>query len=156
MMARQARPSAKINGFDTHMILEAVPAQPSERSNGHQAINPTSRHYAEALPPTHHGRRLAAHQAGITKEGDGRSRQQGDATHQAHGLSSAARLPVPTVLLFARRSAAPATADATAVLAPVKVVRPAGRSTLTAAAGRNIKQLPREQPDDHTPPPQRS
>jgi hypothetical protein len=49
MMARQARPSAKINGFDTHMILEAVPAQPSEHSNGHQAINQTSRHYAEAL-----------------------------------------------------------------------------------------------------------
>jgi hypothetical protein len=49
MMARQARPSAKINGFDTHMILEAVPAQPSERPNGHQAINQTSRHYAEAL-----------------------------------------------------------------------------------------------------------
>jgi len=49
-MARQARPSAKINGCDTHMILEAVPARPSERSNGHQAINPTSRHYAEALP----------------------------------------------------------------------------------------------------------
>jgi hypothetical protein len=50
MMARQARPSAKINGFDTHMILEAVPAQPSERPNGHQAINQASRHYAEALP----------------------------------------------------------------------------------------------------------
>jgi hypothetical protein len=49
MMTRQARPSAKINGFDTHMILEAVPAQPSERPNGHQAINQTSRHYAEAL-----------------------------------------------------------------------------------------------------------
>jgi hypothetical protein len=50
MMTRQARPSAKINGFDTHMILEAVPAQPSERPNGHQVINQTSRHYAEALP----------------------------------------------------------------------------------------------------------
>ena len=49
MMTRQARPSAKINGFDTHMILEAVPAQPSERPNGHQAINQASRHYAEAL-----------------------------------------------------------------------------------------------------------
>jgi len=49
MMTRQARPSAKINGFDTHMILEAVPARPSEHPNGHQAINQTSRHYAEAL-----------------------------------------------------------------------------------------------------------
>jgi hypothetical protein len=53
MMTRQARPSAKINGFDTHMILEAVPAQLSERPNGHQAINQTSRHYAEALPTDH-------------------------------------------------------------------------------------------------------
>jgi hypothetical protein len=52
MMTRQARPSAKINGFDTHMILEAVPAQPSERPNGHQVINQTSRHYAEALSST--------------------------------------------------------------------------------------------------------
>jgi hypothetical protein len=90
--------------------------------------------------PTAPGRRLAARQTGTRKEGDGRSRQQGDATHQAHRLSSAARLPVPTVLLFARRSAAPATADATVVLAPVKVVLPAGRSTLTAAAGRKIRQ----------------
>jgi hypothetical protein len=49
MMTQQARPSAKINGFDTHMILEAVPARPSERPNGHQAINRTSRHYAGAL-----------------------------------------------------------------------------------------------------------
>jgi hypothetical protein len=32
------------------MILEAVPAQPPERPNGQQAINQTSRHYAEALP----------------------------------------------------------------------------------------------------------
>jgi len=31
--------------------------------------------------------------------------------------------------------------DATAVLAAVKVVRPAGPSTLTAAAVRNIRQL---------------
>jgi len=38
-MTRQARPSAKINGFDTHMILEAVPARHSEHQNGHQAIN---------------------------------------------------------------------------------------------------------------------
>jgi hypothetical protein len=52
MMTPQARPSAKINGFDTHMILEAVPAQPSERPNGHQVINQTSHHYAEALSLT--------------------------------------------------------------------------------------------------------
>ena len=37
-------------GFDTHMILETVPVLPSTRQNAHQAINPTSRHYAEALP----------------------------------------------------------------------------------------------------------
>ncbi len=36
-------------GFDTHMILETVPVLPSTRQNAHQAINPTSRHYAEAL-----------------------------------------------------------------------------------------------------------
>src|SRR5438034_10996999 len=42
----------------------------------------------------HHGRLLAARQA-RTKEGDRRSRQQGDATHQARRLSSAAGLPVP-------------------------------------------------------------
>ena len=50
MMTRQARPSAKIIGFDTLMILEAVPAHPSKHRNGRQAINLTSRHYAEALP----------------------------------------------------------------------------------------------------------
>jgi hypothetical protein len=49
MMTRQARPSARIIGFDTHMILEAVPAQTPKRLIGHQAINRTSRHYAEAL-----------------------------------------------------------------------------------------------------------
>jgi hypothetical protein len=36
MMTPQARPSAKIMGFDTHMILEAVPARHSEHRNGHQ------------------------------------------------------------------------------------------------------------------------
>jgi hypothetical protein len=40
MMTRQARPSAKINGFDTHMILKAVPARHSNHRNGHQVINP--------------------------------------------------------------------------------------------------------------------
>ena len=53
MMTRQARPSAKIIGFDTHMILEAVPAYPSKHRNGQQAINRTSRHYAGALPCGH-------------------------------------------------------------------------------------------------------
>jgi hypothetical protein len=38
-----------IMGFDTHMILETVPVLPSTRQNAQQAINPTSRHYAEAL-----------------------------------------------------------------------------------------------------------
>src|SRR5262249_50411819 len=66
--------------------------------NARTVIRPSTRHHATMPRPCrlpHHGRRLAAHQAGITKEGDGRSRQQGDATHQAHRLSSAARLPVP-------------------------------------------------------------
>jgi hypothetical protein len=36
-------------GFDTHMILETVPVLPSTRQNAHQVINPTSRHYAEAV-----------------------------------------------------------------------------------------------------------
>src|SRR6266496_2210949 len=49
MMARQARPSAKIMALDTHMILEAAPAPRSICPNGHQAINRTSRHYADAL-----------------------------------------------------------------------------------------------------------
>src|SRR5215468_5605782 len=68
MMARQARPSAKINGFDTHMILEAVPAQPSERSNGHQAINQTSRHYAEALGQDHSQLLTRNHKPGISAQ----------------------------------------------------------------------------------------
>jgi hypothetical protein len=38
-----------IMGFDTHMILEAYLYCFLTRRNGHQAINPTSRHYAEAL-----------------------------------------------------------------------------------------------------------
>jgi hypothetical protein len=53
MMTRQARPSAKIIGLDTHMILEAAPARPSEIPNGHQVINRTSHHYAEALQLVH-------------------------------------------------------------------------------------------------------
>ncbi len=52
MMTRQARSSAAIMGFDTHMILGTVPAPPPIRQNAHQAINRTSRHYAEALAPT--------------------------------------------------------------------------------------------------------
>jgi len=44
------RPAAVIMGFDTHMILETVPILPSTRQNAHQIIDPTSRHYAEALP----------------------------------------------------------------------------------------------------------
>jgi hypothetical protein len=49
MMTRQARSSAAIMGFDTHMILGTVPAPPPIRQNAHQAINRTSRHYAGAL-----------------------------------------------------------------------------------------------------------
>ena len=45
------------------------------------------------------------------------------------------RTSSPHSLLFARGRPRPPPADATAVLAAVKVVRPAGRSTLTAAAG---------------------
>ena len=36
-------------GFDTHMILEAVPAPHSKRPDSHLGINRTPRHYAEAL-----------------------------------------------------------------------------------------------------------
>ena len=52
MMTRQARSSATIMGFDTHMILGTVPAPPPIRQNAHQAINRTSRHYAGALGGT--------------------------------------------------------------------------------------------------------
>jgi len=38
-----------IMGFDTHMILEAVPAPHSNRSDAHPDINRTPRHYAGAL-----------------------------------------------------------------------------------------------------------
>jgi len=50
MMTRQARPSTVIMGFDTHMILEAVPAPHSKPPDGHQGIKRTSRHDAGALP----------------------------------------------------------------------------------------------------------
>jgi hypothetical protein len=49
MMTRQARPSAKIIGFDTHMILEAVPARHAKSGTGIRPSTWTSRHYAEAL-----------------------------------------------------------------------------------------------------------
>jgi len=51
-MTTQARSSAVIMGFDTHMILETVPVLPSTRQNAHHVINPTSRNYAEALGHT--------------------------------------------------------------------------------------------------------
>ena len=51
-------------------------------------------------------------------------------------LSSAAALPVPVLCSSLGGQPAPTAADATAVLAAVKVVRPTGRSTLTAAGGR--------------------
>jgi hypothetical protein len=50
-------------GFDTHMILETVPVLPSTRQNAHQAINPTSRHYAEALHGAHAV--VVSHQVGV-------------------------------------------------------------------------------------------
>jgi hypothetical protein len=37
------------------MILETVPVLPSTRQNAHQVINPTSRHYAEAVLSTPSG-----------------------------------------------------------------------------------------------------
>ena len=49
MMTRQARLSAAIMGFDTHMILEAVPAPHSNDRTVTRASNQTSRHYAGAL-----------------------------------------------------------------------------------------------------------
>src|SRR5262249_59984324 len=48
MMTRQARPSAKIIGFDTHMILEAVPAR---HSNTGTAIRPSTGHHATMPGP---------------------------------------------------------------------------------------------------------
>src|SRR5262249_25123748 len=61
MMTRQARPSAKINGFDTHMILEAVPAGHSEHQNGHQAttqdITSLCRGPGSMAPVTRHNSR---------------------------------------------------------------------------------------------------
>jgi hypothetical protein len=44
MMTRQARSSAVIMGFDTHMILGTMPA-PLRYARTHQAINRISRHY---------------------------------------------------------------------------------------------------------------
>jgi hypothetical protein len=54
------------------------------------------------------GRRLGAIGPGA-QEGGGRSRQQGDATHPARRLKQRGRISSPGVLLFASRSAAPAT-----------------------------------------------
>jgi hypothetical protein len=48
-MTQQARSSAAIMGFDTHMILETVPALPPEHRKGHNAIKRTPRHYAGTL-----------------------------------------------------------------------------------------------------------
>jgi hypothetical protein len=48
MMTRQARPSAAIMGFDTHMILEAVPAP---HSNAQTAIRTSTGHYATMPRP---------------------------------------------------------------------------------------------------------
>ena len=39
MTTRQARPSAEIIGFDTHMILEARPCLALKTWNGHQVVN---------------------------------------------------------------------------------------------------------------------
>jgi hypothetical protein len=69
MMTRQARLSVKIIGFDTHMILEAVPVQPPERLIGRQAINWTSRHFAEALQT--HSRRKASNRASAEQGREG-------------------------------------------------------------------------------------
>jgi hypothetical protein len=49
MMKGQARLSAGIMGFDTHMILGTVPAPHPGQRTGHTVINQPSRHYAEAL-----------------------------------------------------------------------------------------------------------
>jgi len=49
MMTTQARSSAVIMGFDTHMILETVPVLHAQRRTGQDGINQTSRHYAGTL-----------------------------------------------------------------------------------------------------------
>lgn len=48
------------------MILEAVPVRPSEPPNGHQIINRTSRHFAEALPFPPGDLGLTGSQYGVT------------------------------------------------------------------------------------------
>jgi hypothetical protein len=48
MMTRQARPSAVIMGFDTHMILEAVPAR---HSNDQTVIRASTGHHATMPGP---------------------------------------------------------------------------------------------------------
>jgi hypothetical protein len=67
MMTRQARLSAKIIGFDTHMILEAAPARHSNHHNGHQPINPDITPLCQgpvtAVPPSHRRPRKASETA---------------------------------------------------------------------------------------------
>ncbi len=64
----------------------------------------------------------------------GRSRQQGDATHPARRLRQRGRTCSPGVLLFARRSAAPATSPTLPRPEPrSRSFGPSGRSTLTTA-----------------------
>jgi hypothetical protein len=49
MMAAQARSPVTIIGFDTNMILEAVPASRSTRPTTRQAIKRSLRHFARTL-----------------------------------------------------------------------------------------------------------
>ena len=57
-MTRQARPSAVIMGFDIHMILEAVPAHPSNTQTGNK---PSSGHQATMPEPCLPGRTATRH-----------------------------------------------------------------------------------------------
>jgi hypothetical protein len=76
-----------------------------------------------ALPDD--GRCLAAQTSDPPRpQGGGRGLQQGDATDQAHRLSGAAALPVPTCCSSLGGRPRPSQPHATAVLDVVKVVRP--------------------------------
>jgi hypothetical protein len=142
-----AQPSLLARKHRTLELRAGLP--PGERSQRHRRrLLPESRPRRRArtgrskrarLP--HDGRCLAAgqtpqHDCHRQESGGGRAGQQRDATSTARRPSSATGLAVPTPRSSLGGQPRPPQPDATAVLAAVKVVRPTGRSTLTAAAGR--------------------
>ena len=85
----------------------------------------------------HHGRGLAARPPSA-EESDRRSRQQGDATGEARRLRRRGRTCSPCPALRQAVSCARHQPDATAVLAPVKVVRPFGALHLDRGSGHAV------------------